>query len=644
MPRVRTFKTSFNSGELTPLAKARSDVSSYSNGAARLVNWRQLLQGGITRRPGMCRKAVLDHAKKYQIEKYIFDNEQEYILIFSEAQLDIYRRSSQNIVDTLTSQPWTLAQIGKLTLSNEGDVIIVTSSDGDLVTTKITRTSATTFTSSAFEFEVNTTGNLKKYIPFEKFADPSVTLAASGTSGTITLTSSADHFVAEHVNKYVRYQGKQVKITAYTNATTVTGTVVETLSGTTANADWDEEVFNEIHGYPRCSIFHDQRLHFGGHKILPRHYFASKVGAFYNFDTGTGADSDAMQGVIAESDIGGIKSMASLRQLQIFADQGEIYIPATEAKPLTPNNLAFKVQSRYGSSVSHVADFDTSTVYITSGGAIREFIFDELQSGFESFGFSFLSRHLIKGAKRIISQLEGFGNQEQYCFVVNEDDGTVAVLLNERSEKITAWSEWATQGSIKDMVALTDSVYAIVEREIDGTTVQWLEEFREECLLDGSITLTSGIEQSVWGGLLSYANEEVHVRSGKFYMGTYTVSPAGQIDLGEAKVKEIEVGYNYTPYAKTLPPELQLGDGPTFGEQRRVVRVVLMVNESYSVKVAENRLIIRDTTDDLTIEPEGFTGKLEFYMRGWDKKGEVEILQEVPLPLTVLGLGVTLEF
>jgi hypothetical protein len=642
MPLVRNYKTNFNSGEISPKAYGRADIDSYVNGAERLRNFRQLVQGGITRRPGTNKLFTLVNGTNYQTERYIFDNNEQYILIFSDSEVIIWDSITETLATTLVGQDWTDAMIGDLYIASEGDVIVVM--HGDLETVRITRTGIATFVSDIFPYETDsTTPNPVKYIPFEKHADESITIDPSGTSGSVTVIASAAYFTASHVGIRIRHKGKQMLITAYTSPTQVTASVIETLSDQQETEDWDEEAFSDIYGWPVSGIFHDQRFHFMGSKSLPRNTWSTNVAAFYKFDVGTGAPADSIQGIAAESNIGAIRAVASLRNLQVFADSGEIYIPATEARPLTPENLAYKLQSRYGTKLRQVAEFARSTLYVTPNNAIREFVFDELQSGFESFPLAYLGEHLLTDPIAIVSQLEGFGSQEQLAFILNSD-GTLVVLMNETSEKITSFGLWETDGEYKNIMSIENKVYTIVDRVVDGTPVTWFEVFDLTKTLDGSTSDSDVTAKSVWTGLTDYANQEVSVISGNYYIGDYTIDGAGQLDISPVEVENITVGYNYTPTAIPLPPEIALNDGPTFGELRRVVKVVVLFEGTLSAKISNNRLIIRQTQEDLSEEPTPVSGRKEFFVRGWDRKGQIEIVQEAPLPITITSFNVELEF
>lgn len=643
MGQSRTFKSAFNTGELSNDMKARTDVASYLNGAAKLTNVLCKVQGGVETRPGTIKKETLTNGIPYQLERYIFDDDEQYVLIFSNAKVEFVDTASGTIVDTLTSQPWATAQIGELTIASEGDTIIVMHEA--VATRQITRTSISTFTSAAYAYETDdTTPNPNKWCPYANLAPAGTTLTPSATTGSINLTLSTGHWVASHVGEHVRYQGVQIKITSRTSSTIAVGTVIGTLPGTTASTDWDEEAFNSRNGYPRCGIFHDQRLWFFGSTDLPRHAFSTKIGAFFNFDTGTGLDNESISGTIASSDVGAIRKAEGNRQLQLFCDKGEVFIPATEAKPLTPSNLAFKVQSKFGiGSPRHVDEGVQSSFYVTPANALRKFEYDELQAAFESSPLSYLAQHLLTTVRVVQNQLEGFGSTESLAFIVNED-GKLAVNLYENAENINAFMDWQTNGDFEDVCTVGDNVYVICDRVVNGANVTWFEEFSKTVILDGCTQLTNGSPQSVWSGLTDYSNQEVDVVSGNIYIGKYTVDGSGNLDISPVSVTDIDVGFQFSQKIKTLPPELQLNDGPITGQMRRVVKCEVMFDDTYYAKVQGNALILRQQTDDLNEAVTPFTGFSEFYMRGWDRHGQVSIESEQPLQMRVLGINITVEY
>ena len=49
-------------------------------------------------------------------------------------------------------------------------------------------------------------------------------------------------------------------------------------------------------------------------------------------------------------------------------------------------------------------------------------------------------------------------------------------------------------------------------------------------------------------------------------------------------------------------------------------------------------MIVRNVTDDLSLEQQPFTGKKEFRLLGYSRDPQITITQDAPLPLQINGL------
>ena len=246
--KLRQIKTSFASGELDPLMNFRSDTSAYSNGAKQLKNMNILPQGGVYRRAGTKRLASL--TGNARLVAFDFDDNEQYIVAFGHQRADIYYCETDTIVASITSCDWTTSTIFKLNIAQSGDTMIICYPT--MRTQVLTRTSLTTFTVSNFEFDGD---DENVHQPYYKFAGASTTLSANGTTGSITLTSSADHFTSNHVNTYVKLDNTSLKITAVGSATSATATIFGTLQKslienafTTTNGSKTIVVKDPLHG------------------------------------------------------------------------------------------------------------------------------------------------------------------------------------------------------------------------------------------------------------------------------------------------------------------------------------------------------------------------------------------------------------
>ena len=643
MALLRQFYTNFTAGELSPLLTSRIDSGAYKNGSKKLRNFRMLSQGGIRRRGGLQYLLELSDVA-YQVEPYIYDEDEAYILLFSNGKLEIVDASDPtSIVQTLTSQPWnTAAMIGNLQVSQSGDTMIIV--HPDMPMQQLTRTAVDTFSRTAYAFD---TADGFIHQPYYKFVDPAITLDPASTStNNQTITASSAIFSSDWVGEEIEFTDENgdihhIEVIAYLTSTTITGKFDTAPHNHSAVTTWKEQVFSSRHGYARAVIFHDQRLIFGGSKDLPNHLFMSKVGEFFNFDVGTGLADESIQVQIAENQISEIKSLSSFRHLIIFTSEQELYVPTSENRPLTPSTIAIKKQTSFGSSSVPPEDFDGALIFLTkSKGSIREFVFSDISQAYNSDAITLLSPHLIGTPTDMVAQREAVDQVESYLYAVNTD-GKMPVFMSIRKEQLQGWCEYSTDGDFKNVVNVNRKIYAVVEREINSTTFTTLELLNNDYHTDCSKKYTNATATKNWT-IAHLPNTEVVVKSGNYSMGTYTTDSSGDLTLTDA-VDNVEIGLNYTPELETLPPEFQLPDGISVGQKRRIVRAVLDLNETLDVKTKGTSVLIRRVTDDFSLEPTPVTERKEIYLLGWGKEGTITITQDQPLPLTINGLLLEVE-
>ena len=597
---LSTLQTTFAAGELDPLMRMRVDVESYFQGLQTGRNIGLLAQGGFRRRPGTTYRALLTNPSV--LHEFSYGDGQSYILAFAATTCTIYDDSG-TLVDTLTSAPWTAAHINDMTLTSSGDTTIIC--HRDFATQKILRTSASSFTLTAFNFENHSSG-IPTYQPYYNFVATDTTMTPAAVTGNTTLTSSAAHFVNSDVGSIYRYSTtaadyKEMIVTAHTELTTngtfasdanwtkgtgwtisagvascsgsqssdsnleqanaatnakyyqvmftlsgvtagsisvllsdgtesaqystngsyeitvlaaagsnlqfradadFTGnidsvscfhamvanvTVRETLAATTAQAFWDEQTFSTRRGFPRATTFHDKRLCFAGSLDRPDGFWASRSNAYFNFDTGSATDSDAIDVSVTADRVAEVRHLTSTRNLQVFTNGGELYVPQSSTSPLTPSNISFIGQTPYGCNQAvNPIKFDGATLFMQrTGKVVREYVFSDTEQSYTSGAVSLRSNHLIGTSVDGTAMLGTDDRPEQYAFFV-KSDGDMAVFHSVRNEQLSGWVLWTTDGSFKSVTAVENKVFAAVERTINGSTVVWLEEFDWDITLDAT--------------------------------------------------------------------------------------------------------------------------------------------------------------
>ena len=502
---LKTVLTNFSSGELNPLLANRIDTPAYSNGAKQCRNFSLLAEGGIMRRPGTNYLATLP--AECRLIPFVFSDDEIAIIVLSNNRMDVYNISGTAIVSNYTTNcNWTTAKLFELNFAQFGDTIFVTHRDNPI--RKIFRSSATTFTVSEFEFAIDedttVSGVSKIFAPFYKYDDSTVTVTLStGATGTgRTVTASAAVFVPECVGHYLEVDGSQMKITGYTSATVVTVTIIEAVSaGAGPHFNWKEEAISDHRGYPQAVTFHNNRLWFGGLKSRPAGIIASRISEYFNFSVGTGEADEAIDLDIAGSEVNEIRHMLSGKDLQVFTDGGEYYIPRANDNTITPGNVSVLRQTPYGISRTAPVMFDQAAGFIQKNGkAVREFIYSDIEDGYKSTSVSILAQHLIDNPKQVSVIKGNFTRPEQYAFFLNNGStypGTFAVFHSVRDEKIAGWTLWSTRTDdyYQSIISLNEYLVCCVKRQLNGSTVYTLERFGDDDSISLDMQTTSTVNQ-----------------------------------------------------------------------------------------------------------------------------------------------------
>jgi hypothetical protein len=338
MTRAFVSQTNFSAGELDPRMLGRTDLRSYQNGAAQLRNVVVETTGGVRRRPGMRYVATASGAGR--LVGLETGAGLAYLLAFSDFQVDIYR---DGVLRETVATPWEEAHLPQIAWAQLGDSLLVT--HPDIPPQQLRRQSDTVWTIAQWSFVELEPGVDAE--PFARFVAADVEMQATGTTGTVTLNTSADVFVAEHLGGIFRMEGRQIQVTNVQSSTQAVALVLQDLNNTGPTTDWDELAFSEARGWPITVSFHQDRMVIGGSRDLPNGLWLSKTGDHFNFDVGLGDPDEAIAFSLAANDSPAIRALMAGRNLQVFTSSGEWVVTG---EPLTPTNIQVQRQSRIGSS------------------------------------------------------------------------------------------------------------------------------------------------------------------------------------------------------------------------------------------------------------------------------------------------------
>ncbi|CAA7613101.1 conserved hypothetical protein [Candidatus Terasakiella magnetica] len=624
MSLLTVTKTSFTAGELDPEIMGRGDLVAFANGARRLRNVIIAPTGGVRRRPGL---RYLDTARgPGRLIAFEFNTQQTYLMVVTDGHLDIY---ADDIRVGGLGTPWTQAQIAQLAWTQSADTLLVV--HPDVPPQKITRTGASSWSLQPWAF-YEADGVIA--VPHHKFADAAVTLTPSAVTGTITLTASTPVFDGGEVGLRFRIDGKQVLITAVNSSIQAVATVKETLKGLTATTDWEEQAFSSRRGWPTSVCFHQGRLVIGGSRDLPNRLWLSKSGDLFNFNLGTGLDDESIEFALLADQINAIRAVFSGRHLQVFTSGAEYMVSGL---PLTPTKISISRQSRIGSPVDRMVpprDVDGATHFVSRNGRdLREFLYTDVDQAYQVHDLAMLAKHLID------RPMDQDYDPIARLFYVVMANGTLATLTIYRTEKVTAWTVFDTDGAFRAVAEVAGEVFVLVERQ--GRMV--LERFEDGLNLDCALTGEKGAAATLWGGLDHLEGRQIRVVADGGDITDKMVS-GGHVTLDRPST-HLQAGLAYRHEIEPLPPVMGGGQFLAPGRAVRLVRAHFRLLETQALHVDTGRgptaiPFRRFGRDSYGVMPPPFSGDVRIRAIGWSRDADTplwRISQDVPLPCTLLS-------
>ena len=405
-------------------------------------------------------------------------------------------------------------------------------------------------------------------------------------------------------------------------------------------ADFEEQSYSDVRGFPAAVVFHEGRLWFGGTLAQPDGLWGSQSGEFFNFNAGTALDNQSIQLSSSVGQLDAIKHLISNRDLQVFTESSEFIVPAFENTPVTPTNAMIRRQTPYGASSVKPFVFDGATIYVQrSGTVVREFIFADSEDAYIANGVSTLSSHLINNPVQMTTLQAAIERPESYIFLVNQD-GTIVVFNSNRAEKRAGWTQFVTgnSGKFKSICTVDERVFVVGQynKGGDGGTEKYvLMEIDDSLNLDMSRVYSGS--NSVFDVSGQFDNGAVlDVINGNDYLGQFTVA-SGNIDVSavQSGLSSAEIGFKFDINLKTNPLDIITSSGPTTGMLRGLGRVILDLNNTLSISVNSKKLEIRNVTDDFSQARTAITGKKEFRLLGYSRDPQITVTQSAPLPAQI---------
>jgi hypothetical protein len=245
-------------------------------------------------------------------------------------------------------------------------------------------------------------------------------------------------------------------------------------------------LFTTTGGNPGVPGFLQQRLMLANQTTAAQSYNLSQPGSFFNYDTSNPSqDDDAISGTIIAEELNDIRNLTPVPTGMIaFTGKGAWLINGgggiSTQVPITPSNQTAQPQGFNGANDMRPIKINMDALYVTNkGNYVRDLTYNLYAQIFTGRDISVISNHLFFN----YYMLDWAWSEEPFktLWCVRGDGQLVS--LGFVKDEIEGWSHHDTNGQFKSVCSvienvngnIVDAVYFIVERIINGNTVQYVE-------------------------------------------------------------------------------------------------------------------------------------------------------------------------
>jgi hypothetical protein len=434
-----------------------------------------------------------------------------------------------------------------------------------------------------------------------------------------------------------------------------------TISGDlVADDEYQLGAFSESTGYPSCVSFFEQRLVFANTTNNPQTLFFSVAGDYTNFTQGTD-DDDALTYTIGSNQVNVIRYLTSSRVLLVGTSGGEFAVRAGSVDaPISPTNTQIKRQASYGSAnIQPITTGDVALFVQRAKRKMRELVYNFNTDSYVAPDMTLLAEHITEGLiKEIAFQQEP--DNIVWCVL---EDGKFVGMTYRREEEVIAWHEHVIGGTsssqdygfVESVASIPgssdeDEVYIVVRRTIDGSEVRYVERMKpidfgsdieDAFFVDSGLTY-SGTAATTISGLDHLEGETLSVMANGSVHPNVTVS-SGSITLNRSTTKA-HIGLPFSSTLQTMRIDSGGTEGTSQGKTKRVRDVTLRVYRSVGAKIGPSTsnlelIPFRDSSMAMDEAVPMYTGDKDVeFPSGYETDGFVVVVQDQPLPLTVLAI------
>jgi hypothetical protein len=410
--------------------------------------------------------------------------------------------------------------------------------------------------------------------------------------------------------------------------------------------------------HPVSVGYFEGRRWFGGTASQPQKFWSTVSGTESNMNYSIPSqDDDAIYGKLNGQKANPIRHVVPLTNLIFLTSGGEWKIVAPQNDVLTPDNAFPKQDAAEGASHLKPILAGGSVVYGSeSGGRLRKMDYKWQNNGYFTDDLSILAPHLFDG-----HTLRDTAYQKAPVRIIwtVRDDGKLLGITYHPEHEITAWHQHSTKGEFKSTAAVKEGtefpLYALIKRTINGQDVRYIERLHTRMIdaIEDSFFVDAGFTYEGpptlrVEGLWHLVGETVKVLVQGATHPDVVVDSLGGIDLqedgsgGGATTVKIHVGLGYRPTLRSLGAAWEGVEALAQSFKKNASEVYLRVSNSSAAKAGPSLDRLREYPARLN-EPYGVPPALKDAWLDipidpdWNFDGSIYVVQDDPLPSTVLG-------
>lgn len=505
---------------------------------------------------------------KFKLLKYIYDNDDKYLLVLTDETITIYKDDIH--IATVLASGLLESYFSTLKYTYKDDTIIFTHED---MSPKILKNTPTGWVFS--DLSINN-------IPYSLFGPETTTtktvpIKPSSTEGSVKLTADSNVFDSGYVGQYIDGNGGRVRITEYISEKVVNGvTVIPFYTDDKINS-WTyisgyEAVWSASRGYPRTCLFAQQRLWFGGSKGKPTSLWASRVGDYFNFKNSGNYENDAIDIELTVNDA--IVNIIENRGIHIFTGGQEISIPEGS---YTPDKISVVINTRNGSKSNLTpVVFGGIVAFIEKNGhSLLSYLYNDSVSAYETQNISMFS-NLISAPITMDAEVNSMRDRGDYLYIVLEN-GKMLVGCYDLSNDVKSISQFITNGTVKDVCCVGEDVYVAVIRD----NIVKLEKITD---VQTDMTTKVMVVGDTITGLYDYNGHEVYIYNDDSVEKHEVIGDMVELDNTYSTNMYVGLPYEYTLESNPISINNQ-----TYSIKKRITKATLVCEDTEQIRFNEQK-------------------------------------------------------